>query len=155
MWTVFHTPSRTKLEADEEKTKQYEEAKKDSLPAIQKEAEEGVKPFEPIRFQPVHSVGFFEAEFGMRKKDIIFHFWPDGYHQAERDKRVLPRFPKGFGELLLKVMSDAFDPMRIEVYEDKDVGAWFVKALGFADSTFARELAIKAVTSVHKALGGE
>jgi hypothetical protein len=153
-WTAFHTATRTNLDLNEDKEAQYDADKKESLPILEKEAKQGMKGFKPIKFQPVHSIGIFEAEFGVKNQDLIFHFWPDGYHQAERDKRVTPRFPKNIGSILLENMSKVFDPMRIEVYEDRDVGAWFVKANGFGDSTFHRELAIKAVTAVHKAMGG-
>lgn len=153
-WKEIHTASGTYIEVDAAKEQKLEEAKKD-LPIIQKEAASGLKPFELIKFQPVLSAGRFEAEFAVKGDDVIFHIWPHGYHEAERDKRHPPRFPKGFADLLVKTMGSAFDPMRIEIHEDRDIGAWFVKAIGYGSSTFYRELSIKAVTSLHKAMGGD
>lgn len=130
--------------------------KETSLPAIRKEAEAGTLALpEPIKFQPVKSPGIYEAEFGVKGKDVIFHFWPFGYHIADASGKVPPRFPKDFLPKLTKIMNETFNVARVEIKDDRDMGALFVKALAWADSQFYRELCVKACQALHDAMGGE
>ena len=43
----------------------------------------------------------------------------------------------------------------VDIEHDPDVGAWFVKAKGWGENQFSRELSIKACEQLHKALGGK
>lgn len=153
-WREIHTETRQEIDVTREKAKSLEDEKL-GLPKLQKEADQGLKPIQPIRFQPINGTDYFEAEFGVRGNDIIFHFWPWKYHETERNGRPVPRFHKGFASILVSTMGTVFDPMRVEIYEDRDVGAWFVKAIGYGTNTFHRDLSIKAVTELYKALGGQ
>ena len=122
MWKEINTANGKEITIDAAKEKLFNEVRKD-LPLIQKEASAGVKSFEPLKFQPVVSSGRFEAEFAAKGGDIIFHIWPHGYHEAERQGKYLPKFPKDFSDLLVKTMGSSFDPMRVEIHEDRDIGA--------------------------------
>lgn len=139
---------------DREKEAIYEKAKAEGLPIVTKESESGVKPFETMKFQPVRSPGIYEAEFGVKGKDLIFHFWPDGYHKAERDEKRVPEFKKNFFSMLSKAMGGIFGTNRILIKDDGDVGAFFVQAHGWGESDNHRELAIKACEEFHKDMGG-
>jgi hypothetical protein len=153
-WKEIHTQTRQEMDVSREKARSLEEEKK-GLPKLQQEADQGVKSIEPMRFQPVNGTDHFESEFGIKGDDIIFHFWPWKYHENERNNRPVPRFPKKFPSTLVATMGRVFDPMRIEIFEDRDVGAWFVKAVGYGSTTFHRDLSLKAITELYKALGGE
>ena len=137
-----------------EREAELEKAKAENLPLIQKEAE-GLRPFDPVEFQPVRSPGIYEAEFGMKEEDIIFHFWPAGYHEAQRERKPEPRFMAGFSVALTVTMGELFEDSRLEIQSDKDMGAIFVKARGWGKNQFARELAIKACEGVHSRMGGQ
>jgi hypothetical protein len=132
-----------------------DEAREQGLPTIKKEADAGVKPFEQVQLQPVKSPGIYEAEFGVKGADVIFHFWPSGYHVAERRGVAAPKFKQGFEATLTKVMGDVFDAKRVVVEQDIDVGALFVRAKGWGDAQFHRDLCIKACEQLHAAMGGE
>lgn len=126
------------------------QTREEYLPLAEKEAASGAKAVEPIKFQPVMSPGNYEAEFAVKGEDVIFHFWPHGYHDAEKNGTVLPRFKRGFQNFLVSAMAKAFDPRRLQIEEDKDMGAIFVKAIGFAHNEFYRKLAIEACELLHK-----
>lgn len=128
-------------------------ARAEVLPIAQKEAAQGNKGFGPIDFQPVKSPGNYEAEFALKGEDIIFHFWPWGYHDAQDKNRALPRFRKDFSSLLSVSMEKAFgNPNRLQIEEDRDMGAFFVKAIGFAINPFHRNLCIEACENLHQRL---
>lgn len=154
------TETRKTSAATEAKAKEYDEAKK-SLPVVQKEADAGVRPFSTVEFQPIKGVNTFEAEFGVKGDDVIFHFWPWGYHDVERSNenvanaRRLPIFEKGFEDKLKKVLAKTFGESRCDVSFDSDMGAWFVKARGAGLNQFNRELCIEAATNLHSEMGGE
>lgn len=162
-WTEQQAGSRKATEVSEAKAKLFEEVKKD-LPVVQKEADGGVRPFKPVQLQPVKGVHTFEGEFGIKDEDVIFHFWPWGYHDAERNGERPPMFAHypdarlysegAFKELLQKTVGAVF-MNRTEISFDADIGAWFVKAIGYANSQFHRQLSIDACESLHKAMGGE
>lgn len=152
-WLEKNTETNQVSEADAERAQLLNEVKKGTLPTIRKEEKEGFKPFEQLAFQPVKSPGIYEAEFGVKGEDLIFHFWPYGYHVADVQGKSTPRFPKGFLPKLSKVMKDTF-MQRVEISEDLDVGAIFVKANGWGEKQFHRELAIKACEAIHKAMDG-
>lgn len=139
---------------DAARVRELEEGKRESLPILEREARKGQMPIEPIRFRPVKSPGIYEAEFAQKDKDLIFHFWPYGYHQAERDRRAAPKFKTGFEKALTDSMENVFSSNRVTVSLDRDVGAYFVKAANWGEHQFMSELAIKACEQVHKALGG-
>lgn len=153
-WTEQEHKSRTVVHVSQGRESELENEKKASLSAIQRESEE-TKPFDPMRFQPVKSPDIYEAEFVSKGADVIFHFWPWNYHHAERDGKPAPKFKPGFEQALRKSMSDVFQEHRLEVIHDLDIGAWFVKAKGWGENQFARELSIKACEALHKALGGK
>lgn len=132
-----------------------DEAREQGLPTITKEAEAGVKPFAQVEFQPVKSPGIYEAEFGVKGGDVIFHFWPSGYHVAERRGVAGPRFKPNFEAELKKVMGSVFDSNRVLIDHDPDVGAIFVRAKGWGEAQFHRDLCIKACEQLHAAMGGE
>lgn len=141
--------------ASAERQDQLNAAKAEVLPIAQKEAASGKKGFEPIDFQPVKSPGNYEAEFAVKGEDIIFHFWPWGYHDAQDKSRALPRFRKEFSSFLAVSMEKAFgNPKRLQIEEDRDMGAYFVKATGFAINPFHRNLCIEACEDLHKRLEG-
>jgi hypothetical protein len=147
--------SNMPLEMTAQKEQEYDKAKAEGLPVVEKEAEGGVKPFDSVKFQPVRSPGIFEAEFGVKGKDLIFHFWPDGYHKSDRNEHTTPAFKRDFLQHLTKVMGDVFNKERILIEEDRDMGAFFIKAHGWGESDSFRELSIKACEKFHSAMGGE
>lgn len=134
---------------------EYDEARDKLRPVIEKEEQAGAKPIAPIQFQPVRSPAIYEAEFGVKGEDIIFHFWPDKYHEAEKSNRPAPRFPKEFEKELRSSLSTVFGENRFEIHHDPDVGAIFAKAIGWGTHEFARKNAIEACSKLHFALGGE
>src|SRR5687767_9711082 len=119
---------------------------------IEEEARAGDKLIEPVNFQPVRSPGNYEAEFAAKGDDIIFHFWPDGYHDAQNKGKHPPRFKKDFGHHLFVAMSATFGPRRLEIENDDDMGAIFVKATGYGTNQFFRTMAISVCEDLHKKL---
>ncbi len=153
-WSVMRERAGAVEAASQKAADDYDGLKKELAPVMEKEAVIR-QDLEPIHFQPVRSPGIYEAEFGQKREDILFHFWPYGYHAADNDKKVLPRFPNGFPSVLLRVMTEIFKEGRVEMSYDADMGSWFVKAKGWGSSMFARELSIKACEGVHKGMGGQ
>ena len=133
-----------------ERGKSLDDTKSELLPLAQKEAAAGAKPIQPIDFQPVKSPGNYEAEFAVKDDDVIFHFWPWGYHDAERRGTALPRFSKDFIEKLSASMAKTFGQHRLQVSEDQDMGAFFVKAVGYGTNQFHRKLCIEACENLHQ-----
>lgn len=155
-WTEQQTATRDIVDVDKAKARLFDEVKKESLPVVQKEADGGVRPFKTVQFQPVKGVRTFEAEFGVKGDDVIFHVWPWGYHEKDRDDgHRLPEFPKDFEQTLKKAMGKVFGENRVSLSYDGDVGAWFVMAKGFALNQFHRNLCIEAAQALHTAMGGE
>jgi hypothetical protein len=154
-WTAQDMQSRNTVGVTADQEKAFEQAKQEALPVVQKEADEGVRPFKPVDFQPVKSPGLYEAEFGVKGEDVIFHFWPWNYHLAEKQGQRPPNFPRSFETYLVQAMGDAFEVRRVEMHKDEDMGAYFVKAKGYASNQFNRELSIRACEKLHKLLGGE
>lgn len=136
--------------ATNERAQLLSKTKEEFLPIAAKEASSGDKGIQTVEFQPVKSPGTYEAEFAVKGEDVIFHFWPWGYHDAERRGETLPRFKKGFQASLAKAMSEAFDSKRVEIQDDPDMGAIFVKASGFGTNQFFRKLSIDACERLHK-----
>lgn len=134
---------------------EYDAARKELVPVIQKEEQGGAKPIDLIEFQPVRSKGIFESEFASKGEDLIFHFWPWGYHEADRSNRPTPTFHKYFETSLKTEFCKVFGDHRVVMSLDSDVGAWFVKAIGWGQHEFARKNAIEACTNLHRSLGGE
>lgn len=134
--------------------KAYDEASAELKPVLEREEQQGAKPIEPLEFQPVRSPGIYEAEFAKKNDDLIFHFWPYGYHTAERAGIATPRFIPEFDTGLRKSFSDVFGAHRIEVNRDEDVGAISIKAFGWGGNDSYRKLAIEACEKTHLALGG-
>jgi len=124
-------------------------AKQVLAPFAEKEADQGVKPFDPINFQEVLSPENYEAEFAMKEDDIIFHIWPWKLHEADKNGRVRPRFKKDFVQHLNFAFGKVFFS-RWTFEFDEDMGSYFVKATGFGASQFARELALEAMEVLHK-----
>lgn len=154
-WTEREVATGKEVDVTADKARMLDEVRKSSLPIVQKESESGVRPFETVKLQPVKGIGTFEAEFGLKGDDVIFHFWPYGYHDADRNEGMaLPQFPKNFMKILNDAMAKVFNIDRVELALDADVGAWFVKAKGYAQNQFHRNLCIEAVTVLHRALGG-
>lgn len=135
-------------------SKELDETRESSLPIVSKEADIGAPPFEPIKFSPVIGTDIFEGEFAVKNEDVIFHFWPHGYHAADAAGRTTPSFKKGFPETLKVVFEKEFGKGRIEIQDDRDMGALFVRATGWAANQFHREISVKALRELFVAMGG-
>lgn len=142
----------TITDVPESRAELYNREKEVSIPVIAKEEE---RPFEPVTPQPVISPGIYEGEFIVHGPNVIFHFWPYGYHEADDLDRVPPRFPKNIKDVLTKAMKESLSPTELDINEDKDMGAWFVRARGLSERPFFKDLAIKACETLHKAMGGK
>lgn len=161
-WTEREIATGKEVDVDVAKARLLDEVKKTSLPIVQKEADAGARPIAQVQFQPVKATNTFEAEFGVKGEDLLFHFWPYGYHDVERYNdgldsamcKSLPKFKSDFEKLLSESMYAVFGKNRCELSFDGDVGAWFVKANGWGQSQFHRNLCIEAVTILHRAMGG-
>lgn len=154
-WLEKNSETEKITAASEARAKILNEEKKASLPVANREAESGMKPFREIKFQPVKSPGIYEAEFGVKGDDLIFHFWPFGYHIADAQNKATPRFAPGFLDKLTKVMHLTFNAKQVEIQDDKDMGALFVCAHSWGANQFHRELAVKACELLHVSMGGE
>jgi hypothetical protein len=153
-WIEQESRSNTLSVADQERARLLDMVKKETLPTIKREEEEGAPEFQPLDFTHIKSPGIFEGEFGAKNKDLLFHFWPYGHSQAHREGKRPPNFKPAFKPALKAAMCEVFEANRIEIEEDKDVGAIFVKAKGWGDHQYVRELSIKACEALHKAMGG-
>jgi hypothetical protein len=156
-WVEQNQETGRSSNATLDKVKEYEAEKKATLPTVQKEAAKGELPFETIKFVPVRSPGIYEGEFGPKNGDLVFHIWPYGYRQAEREGKVKPRFKQpDIEQVIDRVMAEMFTATRVR-YSDlrEQNGSFYIQAVGWASSQFARDLAVKACEKLHKALGGE
>lgn len=154
-WLEKNQTTQQITNADEKRAQDLEGEKGVSLPVIAKESERGTTLFNEIKFQPVIGTGIFEGEFAVKGNDVIFHFWPHGYHVADSSNRPVPAFKPGFKEALKSAAEKAFGKNRIEMKDDRDIGALFLRAIGWADSQFHRQVSITMCESLFKALGGE
>ena len=154
-WVEQELKERKKLEVTPAREKLLNEVKRATLPTIVQEAASGDKSFEAINFQPVKSVGRFEAEFAKRDGDIIFHFWPWGLHAADREGTPRPPFTAAFRAALPKALYDEFDVKLVTIIEDRDMGSIYVKAESYGKKQFWFDLARKVVTTLHRHLGGD
>lgn len=154
-WVEQEHQSRTSIAVTDAREKILNEEKAKSFPVIAKETATGDKPVDPIQFQPVRSPGLFEAEFAKRGNDVIFHFWPWGLHEADRLGKPRPGFQPGFKRELQAVFTDQTGSQGLDIEDDRDMGAYFVKVKGLGAKLFWRDLSIKIVTALHKGLGGE
>jgi hypothetical protein len=139
---------------DREKIEKLDKAVQEGLPVVLKENDQGAKPFLKLQFQPVKSPGIFEAEFGVKGDDIIFHFWPWGFAAAKTKGQVPPSFRSDFYKSMVKAMDQNFDPKRTEFVKDQEMG-YFVKARGYALHQFWKKLAIETCSQLHTILGGD
>jgi hypothetical protein len=140
-------------ETPAELAKVYDAEKETGIPVLRRDAVD--KPFEPISFQPVTSTNIYEAEFGVTGKDVVFHFWPYNFHLHESVNKIPPRFPKHFPAVLKKSMEDTMSPSTVQILDDREMGAWFVRVVNLAEKPFHRELSIKACEAVHSGMGGK
>lgn len=152
-WTAQETKSRASLPVDEAKARMLDEVRKE-LPVVLKEADGGVRPFKTVDFQPVRGPGTFEGEFGVKLEDLILHFWPHGYHDAERTGGRTPKFKPGFEEALRSSFKDSFKHFSIEMTFDPEMGAWFMKIPNATSSLHYRDLCVKALEALHLKMGG-
>lgn len=107
---------------------------------------------EPVIFQPVISPGNYEGEFGVKKNDIIFHFWPHGYHEAEDKRLAKPRFSSKFLSSLKTVVEDSFGANRTKIEFDEELGSYFVHANGWATNPMYKNMCIEFCERLHKLL---
>lgn len=153
-WTEQDSKTKQTKSITDERQRLLDKVRNESLPLIQKEAQnEATKTFKPIEFQPVRSPEIYEGEFGVKGKDLLFHFWPYGT-SINRNEQVGPAFPRGFGLMLERAMNETFDKKFVVIHRDDDVGAWCVSITGFGEKQFFRNLAIQACEKLHKLLGG-
>lgn len=136
------------------KAQELDKVRDELLPDLLHEADSGVKPIEPVRFQPVKSPGLYEAEFAMKDGALIFHVWPWGYHEAQRLEQREPTFKADFEQTLRAALATNFRPTQSEFSFDGDMGAWFVKVVGYAESQYWFEHAVQCLETLHAAMGG-
>ncbi len=151
-WREQQTSTRQDLDMSYDRVQELSKARDEVLPVITQESESGAKPFKRLVFQPVKSPGNYEAEFVVKNDDLVFHFWPSGFHEAERGGLALPRFNKDFETKLQQAMATSFDKPRLDISFDKEMGAWFVLAKSYGTSLFHRNLAISACEKLHNLL---
>lgn len=154
-WVEQELKNRKQMDVSPTRAQTLDEVKKQVHPIIVKEAAQGDKPFDPLRFQPVKSPGLFEAEFAKRGPDLIFHFWPWGLHEADRTGSPRPPFGPKFRNELKNTLEEVFDKRFVHISEDRDMGAMFVKVDTYGAKQFWHDLGVKAVTKLHHRLGGE
>jgi hypothetical protein len=152
-WQEQETNSRKPIPVTAEKAADLDKAKEEGLPTVIKQAAKGELPVQPVQLQPVRSPGIYEGEFGVKDDDLIFHFWPYGYHDADRKGLATPRFKKDF-ESTLKAVAARELRNRAVVEHDQDVGAYFVRGTGWGTSQFHHDIAVKFCQALHTALGG-
>lgn len=156
-WTELNQATREQLPMTREREVLLNEVKHASRPALVKEVDQGKKEFEPIRFFEVRSP-YFEAEFGQRYNDIVFHFWPHGFKKAEEAGAPRPAFLKGMQNAIRTSLIDTFgDSSLVKVSQDqgdRELGAIYAKVERYGARQFWFELSKKAVTNLHKSLGG-
>lgn len=153
-WTEKDVATGASGSVGNERASLLDKVKNSTLPVIQKEAESN-KPFTQIHFQPVRASKTFEGEFALNKDDLVFHFWPWGYHEADKAGNATPRFRKDFELILRRVMGDVFGARRAELQFYLDLGSWYVRIPAAGLDQFHRDLSIKACENLHHALGGE
>lgn len=153
MWSQVTKDSNKITPADSKLAKEWEIEKQISSGEIQKESENS-KGFKPIRFQDFRAIGLFEGEFGEKGRDVIFHFWPDKFHENSRTNKSSTPLSKTFLTALDKATTEAIGKGRFEVVEDKDMGAVFMKIHGLKDDIFWKERCVELCKSLYLLLGG-
>ncbi|TXH11230.1 MAG: hypothetical protein E6R04_02855 [Spirochaetes bacterium] len=138
----------------EKSSTELDSLKKELSPIVVKEADSGVKGFDPLNFQPVMSPSNYEAEFAAKGEDLIFHVWPWKFHESDRAGKIRPRFRKGFETHLNTAFGKVFFS-KWEYSFDEDMGSYFVRAPGAGSSQFMRENAIEALENLHSAMTNE
>jgi hypothetical protein len=154
-WQAQDPESRKALPVTQQHAKELDTARDEAVPVLEKEAGRGEIPFAPVKLQPVKSPGIYEAEFGVKDGDLIFHFWPYGYGAAKRGGLAAPRFKGNFEKILKDVMERNFGEKRIKGEYVQEEGSWYVRAIGWGNSQFWYDLSVKACEQLHFALGGE
>jgi hypothetical protein len=134
--------------------KELEKSKEEGLPIVRRQVAKGELPIKQVKLQPVRSPGLYEGEFGQKDGDIIFHFWPYGYNEAQRQRLASPHFRPNFEKVLTDVMAGEFGGHRVVITNDADVGAYSVIAKDWAAQQFHFEISVRACEKLHKALGG-
>lgn len=153
-WVEQELKSRKKLDVDEKRAAVLDATKAETLPGLAPEIGHN-KGIVPLKFQPVLSPQLFEAEFAVRDSDLVFHLWPWGYRSARRAGEPLPAFVRGFKSELAAAMIDVFGGAAVTVEEVREEGSFFVLVRGAGKNQFFNELAIRALTTLHKDLGGK
>ena len=154
-WHEQLSETRQKEQVGPSKALEFDKVKAEIHPVITKEADAGIRPFQQLKFQPVIGHGIFEAEFATKADDIIFHVWPFGYRSKEREGKPLPKFSSTSEDLLTKALQKSFAANRVELIFDKDMGSYFVKALGYAKSLDPNLLAIDVCREFYRLSGGQ
>jgi hypothetical protein len=156
-WVERQSDTGMAMEVTPEKARVLDKARDEGLPVVEKEAARGQVPLDPIRFTPVRSPGIYEAEFARKDSDLVFHFWPYGYHEADRNSRPTPRFVPKF-EHYMRILAVAEFGLvgggSPAFHEDKDMGAWCMTVPGWGEKQFFHEVAVKFCEKLHHALGG-
>lgn len=153
-WLEKSTDQAQASRPEAAREKELDKTKEESLPVVKRQVSKGELPIKPVKLQPVKSPDIYEGEFGIKDGDVIFHFWPYGYHEAERNRHAAPHFKPEFAQQLTSVMATEFGGHRIQVLEDADLGAFCVIAKGWAAQQFHYEMSVRACEKLHKALGG-
>lgn len=154
-WFEENTNTRHRSEvSDAAKLQKFEEVKSECHAPILKEVDSGMKPFKPVRFQPVQSPGLFEAEFAEKDGDVIFHFWPSGYAEAVAKANTRPNFKATFLPSMEKGFEEFYDPHRLQASFEPELGAYTVRAVGYGDQQFWKKKAIDVCTQIHVLMGG-
>lgn len=139
-------------DASPERARILDMEKESGIPIITKEPSS--RPFDQVRPQPVIGDKTFEGEFFVKGKDVIFHFWPFGYHKADDLNKIPPRFNKKIESVLKSCFEKNIIRYKVEISEDRDMGAWFVKIVNGSENLFYYDNAIAVCESIHEALGG-
>lgn len=154
MWLEKDQQTKVIQGADLKRTKELNAERDVSLPVISKETQKGAPPFDPMKFSPVIGTDIYEAEFAVKGSDVIFHFWPYNYHSADSAGKATPSFLKGFQVQLKKSFESVFGKNRIEIKDDRDMGALYVRAIGWADNQMWKEQAVRAFKNFFNDMGG-
>jgi len=154
MWLEKDQETKSIKGADMERTMELNKERESSFPVISKETQKGAPPFDPVSFMPVIGTDIYEAEFAVKGSDIIFHFWPYNYHSADAAGKAPPAFKSGFQAQLKKTFESLFGKNRVEIKDDRDMGAFFVRAIGWADNLAWKELSIRAFKGFFNDMGG-
>jgi hypothetical protein len=158
-WAELDHKTRDSLPMTGEREALLNEVRKEVRPLIVHEVDQGDKGIEPVEFKEVKSPGLFEAQFGKKYNDVVMHFWPWGFHLAEKRGEPRPAFRAGMRAALELAIFDVYgrsDFVKLSEDEwDREMGAITVLLLGQGAKQFWYELAVKAMKTLHRALGGK